>query len=74
MSNAPESDFSSFLKKINKLTKLASAVDASDLLKFISSMDPEMIGKMMKMAKSQEPKQLPMIDGDFYSVSELLLK
>lgn len=72
MPTPPESDFSSFLKKINKLTKLASSVDASDLLKFISSLDPDTVGKMMKMAKSQEPKQLPMIDGDFYSVSELL--
>lgn len=31
-----------------------------------------MIGKLMKMAKSQKPKQLPFPNGDFYGISEQL--
>lgn len=62
----------SFLSKINKLSKVARALDPSELFEFLSKMDPAMVLKMMKMAKSQEPKQLPYPDGDFYSVSEML--
>lgn len=62
----------SFLSKINKLSRVAKAIDPSELFDFLSKLDPSMVLKMMKMAKSQEPKQLPYPDGDFYSVSELL--
>lgn len=62
----------SFLSKINKLTRVAKAIDPSELFDFLSKLDPSMVMKMMKMSKSQSPKQLPFPDGDFYSVSELL--
>ena len=62
----------SFLSKINKLTKVAKALDPSDLFDFLSKLDPSMVSKLMKMAKSREPRQLPYPDGDFYSVSEML--
>ena len=67
-----ETELSSFISKISKLAKVAKAIDASEMLDFISHMDPEMIGKFMKAAKSQKPKALPFPDGDFYSISELL--
>lgn len=68
----PEQEFSSFLSKINKLSKVAKSVDASELIQFISKLDPEMIGKFMKAAKTQKKGPPPMVDGDFYSISELL--
>lgn len=68
----PESEFSSFLSKMYKLSRVARSVDPTELLSFISKLDPEMIGKYMKAAKSHGKKAPPMIDGDFYSVSELL--
>jgi glutaryl-CoA dehydrogenase len=68
----PESEFSNFISKISKLSRFAKSVDATELLHFISNLDPEMVGKYMKAAKSQKAKTPPMIEGDFYSVSELL--
>jgi glutaryl-CoA dehydrogenase len=62
----------SFLSKINKLSKVAKTLDPSELFEFLSKLDSSMVFKMMKMAKSQEPKHLPYPDGDFYSVSEML--
>ncbi len=62
----------SFLSKIHKLTRVAKAIDPSELFEFLSKLDPSMVSKMMKMAKSESPKQLPYPDGDFYSVSEML--
>lgn len=62
----------SFLSKINKLAKVAKALDPSDLFEFLSKLDPSMVSKLMKMSKSGSPKQLPYPDGDFYSVSEML--
>lgn len=67
-----ESEFSSILSRIQKFSKFAKSVDASELFKFISHLDPVMISKLLSAAKSQRPKTAPMIDGDFYSVSELL--
>lgn len=62
----------SFLSKLNKLSRVAKAIDPSELFEFLSKLDPSMVSKMMKMAQSQKPKQLPYPDGDFYSVSEML--
>lgn len=67
-----EKELPSFLSKMNKLACLARSVDASELLDFLSKMDPNMIAKLMKMAKSQKPKQLPFPNGDFYGISEML--
>ena len=67
-----EQEFSSFLSKINKLSKIAKSVDPTELIHFISKLDPEMIGKFMKAAKTQKKGPPPMIDGDFYSISEML--
>lgn len=68
----PEQEFSSFLSKINKLSKIAKSVDPTELIQFISKLDPEMIGKFMKAAKAQKKGPPPMIEGDFYSISEML--
>jgi len=68
----PDSEFSSFLSKIYKLSRFAKSVDATELLSFISNLDPAMVGKFMKAARAQKPKPAPMIEGDFYRVSELL--
>lgn len=68
----PESEFSNFLSKIYKLSKFARSVDATELLQFISKLDPEVVGKYMKAARAQKHKAPPMVEGDFYSVSELL--
>lgn len=62
----------SFLSKINKLSKVAKTLDPSELFEFLAKLDSSMVFKMMKMAKSQEPRHLPYPDGDFYSVSEML--
>lgn len=67
-----ESEISSVLAKIQKFSKFAKSVDAADLLRFISHLDPVMVSRLMSAAKSQKPRKAPMIDGDFYSVSELL--
>jgi glutaryl-CoA dehydrogenase len=67
-----EKELPSFLSKMNRLAKIAKSVDASELLDFLSKMDPNMIGKLMKMAKSQKPRQLPFPNGDFYGISEQL--
>lgn len=67
-----ESEFSSVLNKIQKFSKIAKSVDAADLLRFISHLDPVMVSRLMSAAKSQKPRKAPMVDGDFYSVSEML--
>ena len=67
-----ESEFSSVFNKIQKFSKFAKSVDAADLLRFISHLDPVMVSRLMSAAKSQRPRQAPMVDGDFYSVSEML--
>jgi glutaryl-CoA dehydrogenase len=67
-----ESEFSSFVSKIYKLSHFAKSVDATELLSFLSNLDPEMVGKLMKAAKAQKPRSAPMIEGDFYNVSEML--
>ena len=70
--DAQESEFSSVLNKIQKFSKFAKSVDAADLLRFISHLDPVMVSRLMSAAKSHKPRQAPMVDGDFYSVSEML--
>lgn len=67
-----ESELSQFLSKMNKLARLASTVDPKSLFDFLTKMNPETVAKLMKMASSQKKRPLPMIDGDFYSVSEKL--
>lgn len=62
----------SFLSKMSKLAQLAKAVDPGALFEFLSKMDPSQISKLMTMAQSQKARSLPMVDGDFYHVSELL--
>lgn len=62
----------SFLSKISKLAQMAKAVDPGALFEFLSKMDPEMISKLMKASKAQSKRSPPLVDGDFYSVSELL--
>lgn len=70
--NVQESEYSSVLSKIQKFSKFAKSVDAADLLRFISHLDPVMVSKLMSAAKNQKTRKAPMIDGDFYSVSEML--
>ena len=67
-----ESELSQFLSKMNKLARLAKTVDTKSLFDFLTNMNPETVGKLMKAASHQKKRRPPMVDGDFYSVSEKL--
>jgi glutaryl-CoA dehydrogenase len=64
---------SSILSKIQKLTKLATSLDAKEMMDFISHLDPKVINNFIQASHhSQRTRQLPFPDGDFYSISEKL--
>lgn len=62
----------SFLSKMSKLANVAKSVDPVALFEFLSQMDPSQVSRLMAMAQSQKAKAPPAVDGDFYSISELL--
>lgn len=67
-----QSKESSLGSKVSKFTKLAKSIDVREIVDAVSKMDPAVMSKFLKAAGANKNSQPPMIDGDFFSVSELL--
>lgn len=68
-----DNEESSLISKIHKLSKVAKTINPSEIFSFLSNLDSGMMTKLMKAAAAhREPKTPPMIDGDFYDISEML--